>query len=346
MNNIVFLTGIIDYVNGLNLEPLSHASGIDAAEMLRLAVSGGENISFSETMSYFMQMLFSEVNDLLFLTRNMLIVALFSALLKVLSKSFSKNEVSEMGFYVNYVIVVALLMMSFSDCAGIMRGLAESVRSVMEASAPVIASVTAAAGGATTAYIFSPLLFGAAGIISDIVSGVLSPIILIAAVLHIANNISEKELLGKLCETVKKFLAWAMGGASVIFMGVLSVQGITAPILDNAAAKGAKFAVSAVPVVGGALSGAVDTVFYWANTTKSGILVVVIIIIVVTCAVPIIKTAAFVIVYKLTAAIIQPIADDRIVSVIDGMSGFASLMLAADVLIAVMVIFLSMVVLG
>lgn len=133
---------------------------------------------------------------------------------------------------------------------------------------------------------------------------------------------------------------------AIIFISILSLQRITTPILNNAITKSAKVAVNFVPVVGQALTGAVDAVLYWSGAVRGGVMAAVIILIIIMCGAPILKIIAFIFVYKMTAGIVQPICDERIVKAIDSAGTFAALILGVCVVISVMFIFMIMIVLS
>ena len=131
-----------------------------------------------------------------------------------------------------------------------------------------------------------------------------------------------------------------------LFASLLTFHRITAPIIDNTAIRAARYAVNAVPVVGQALSGAVDVAVLWSGAAKSAIMTTVIIVIVLICMPVIIKTAAFSIAYKITAAIIEPICDKRVVNAISAAGTLASLALAACALATAAFIFMVMIIIS
>lgn len=88
--------------------------------------------------------------------------------------------------------------------------------------------------------------------------------------------------------------------------------------MDGITAKTAKTVVSsAVPVVGKILGDAVDTVLGCGVVLKNAVGIVGVIIVVGICIIPIIKLAILLIAYKLLATVSQPIADNKIVSLLD-----------------------------
>jgi stage III sporulation protein AE len=64
------------------------------------------------------------------------------------------------------------------------------------------------------------------------------------------------------------------------------------------------------------------------------------------CAVPIIQLAAFTLVYKLTAGLIQPICDERIVKAVNAAGSLVGLMLGVCVLLSVTFVFSVIIVLS
>ena len=104
--------------------------------------------------------------------------------------------------------------------------------------------------------------------------------------------------------------------------------------------------MGAIPVVGGVLNGAIDSVMYFSDAVKSGALVTIILIIISICVVPTIKILAIVITYKLMAAVIQPISDPRIVKCIDSIGSYTAMLLGCVVLVMVMFIFSVMIILS
>jgi len=146
----------------------------------------------------------------------------------------------------------------------------------------------------------------------------------------------EKEMFTNLGELIRDFAKWALKGVVIIFLGVLSLQKISAPILNNLAVRAAKATAGAVPMVGGMLSGAMDTVILWGMAAKSGVLVALIITVTAACILPLTKILALFIVYRLTGAIVQPICDKRIAECIESIGDFCSLILSAGAIVSIM----------
>lgn len=122
-----------------------------------------------------------------------------------------------------------------------------------------------------------------------------------------------------------------------VFVGLLSLEGTLSSSVDGLTAKTAKAAVSNfIPVVGKVLGESIDTVIGCASILKNAVGIVGVIIIIGICTTPIIKLATLTIIYYLGAALCQPIADEKIVKLLEQMGGTFKVLLAITCSVAVM----------
>lgn len=92
------------------------------------------------------------------------------------------------------------------------------------------------------------------------------------------------------------------------------IEGGVTSGLDGVTLKAGKSIVSnAIPVVGGILGDAIDTVLGYSNIIKNAVGIVGIIVVMCICIQPILNLTALTITYYLGAALCQPIADEKIV---------------------------------
>jgi len=319
---------------------------LDLATLARQAISGELDLSPVHLADMLITGLAGEAAGLLSMLRHMVLLALLGAVFKELSASFRQKGVSELGFYVHFLLMLSVLLSSFSLCLGITQSLVGELCAFMLAAQPVLIGLVTASGNVAAAFAFAPLLLSAVNIIAFFIDRLLAPVITMAAVLQIVNCLSERAGLEKLSLLLQNGLRWALGLTATAFVAVLSIQRISAPAANTAVARTAKLAVNAIPVVGATLVNAVDTVAVWSGAVRSGVMIAVVLALVLLCAVPLLKLAAFALVYKLTAALLQPISDPRIGKAVDAAGSFAGLLLGAAAVVSVMFIFMIMLMLS
>lgn len=143
----------------------------------------------------------------------------------------------------------------------------------------------------------------------------------------------------KLSKFLKSSVVWVLGIVLTIFVGVVSLEGTLSSSVDGITAKTAKSAVSTIiPVVGKVLGDVVDSVLGCGIILKNAIGLIGVIIVIGICIIPIIKIATMCIMYSLASAVVQPIADDKIVKVLDEMGGVFKLLLGILCSLSVMLI--------
>ena len=137
----------------------------------------------------------------------------------------------------------------------------------------------------------------------------------------------------------KSSVVWVLGVVLTLFVGIVSLEGTLSSSVDGITAKTTKAAVSSfIPVVGKILGDAVDTVIGCSLILKNALGVVGAIVIIAICVKPIIKLVILMTMYYLGAALCQPIADGKIIKLLDQMGDTFKLLLGILCSVSVMLI--------
>lgn len=150
-------------------------------------------------------------------------------------------------------------------------------------------------------------------VVTTIVSNIIIPIVFMCTVINIITNISSHLNLQKIADMLKKGALWVVEIMMIVFTCVLSLEGTLTSSVDVVTSKTTKAVVSnAIPVVGKLLSDTVDSVIGGINITKNAVGFIGIIAILSIVISPFIKTLIMMIVFNLSSAIVESIADKRI----------------------------------
>ena len=137
---------------------------------------------------------------------------------------------------------------------------------------PVMAAALAAQGGTTGAAAIygGTLLFDS--VLTTAVSVLLIPLVYIYIALSVANSAFGNETLKELRTFVKWITVWALKIILYVFTGYIGITGVISGSTDAAALKAAKLAISGVvPVVGGIISDASETILVSAGLMKNAV---------------------------------------------------------------------------
>lgn len=314
--------------------------------LLRDVLLGDFDFTFSGLKEELMEAAFGEFRLQGKLLTQLLIVVLLSAILKQLSDSFQGKSVGEMGFYICYMVLVVVILSSFH---GISEGVVErmdGICGVFGAMVPIFLVLSASSGNVAQGALMGPAIMGGSAALTVAVSKIIVPAILLAISLELADHISEKPILGKFAELLRQCIGWGMKGAAMAFMLLISLQKIGGGALNGLAAKTAKIAVGAVPVVGNVMGGAVETAAAVAGTLRSGTLVTAAVFLLLLCIPLVIKLLVIMLVFKLTAAAAEFICEERLVECISAAGKYTGLLLGVVFLGEGMFLFSALLLLG
>lgn len=155
----------------------------------------------------------------------------------------------------------------------------------------------------------------------------LIPFVQVYIVVKVMNNLSEEEYLSKFAELCETIISWILKTFLAGVVGLNIVQGLLSPAIDSLKRSVVGKSAEAIPVVGDAIGGVTEVVLATAVVIKNGIGVVGAVICVGICLIPIVQMGVVTFLYKLIAAMIQPVSDKRIVGCISSIADGSQMLL-------------------
>ncbi len=319
---------------------------IGFSDLLAEILSGEFEFTLSDWKEWILEGVIGELRVQGRLLAQLVLIVLLSAILKQCSDSFRGKTVGEMGFYVCYMVLIVVILNSFYNISeGVverMSGLCEVFRAMI----PLFLCLSAASGNfLQTAWMGTTLLGGSAAL-SVAISHVLIPGILLAIALELTDHISEKPILGQFAALLRQCISWGMKGAAILFMFLLSLQKIGGSALSGLPAKTARIAVGSVPVVGDVLSGAVETAAVALGALRGGTLIAAAVLLLLLCLPLLIKLFVIMLVFRLTAAAVEFICEERLVECVAAAGEYTGLLLGVVFLGEGMFLFSALLLLG
>ncbi|MDV4152169.1 stage III sporulation protein AE [Clostridium sp. AL.422] len=309
------LNSLYNYINNMKSD-VEIINDLDPVEYIKGYINNGEgNLSLKTLGNAITSFLFKEVKTVLSLSISIIVIAILCSLIKNLQSAFSNEGISNIAFFACYSILIIILSKSFLLSINIAIDIIKELSNFMAAILPVLVMILGSIGGFTQAATMDPIIMGATILIPRIYTTIIIPLILITFVLEFTNNISTEYKIGNLCKLTKQITIWIQGIILTIFIGLLTVRGIASSTIDAVTLKTAKFAIdNFIPIVGKAFSDAIASVAGYSLIIKNAVSSIGLIIIILMMLYPIIKLILIAFVYKLTAAVIEPISDKRITS--------------------------------
>lgn len=329
--------GINSFIENANKYTGEFFEGIDINSMLNSAIKG--KIDNKTIYKKIINLLGKEVKTGIKSLVSILIIIVIHSILKSISENLQNYNVSKMIYYVQYIAIVTVIMNNFSNVITMVKETATNLVGFMNSLVPILVSLMLYTGSITTSSILEPAILFMINFIGNIIQSFLIPAVLIAATLSIVSKIGDKVQIDKISKTFNSGIIWILGVILTTFVGVISLEGTLSSSIDGITAKTAKAIVSSsIPIVGKILGDAVDTVLGCGIILKNAIGVIGVVIIIGICIMPIIKIAILTISYKILASISEPIADTKIIKLLEQIGDIFKVLLAILCSISVMVI--------
>lgn len=232
---------------------------IDMEEVLKSAISG--NINTKNMYSSILKLLGSEIASSVTIIGGILAIIVIHAILKNIAENIGNNTISQVAYYVEYILIVTLVMTSFTNVIDMVKNTITNLVGYINILIPLLLALVMTTGTAVTASVIQPIILGIIVFIGNGITLYFLPILLIATVLGVVSNLSDKIQIGKLSKMLKSSIVWVLGFVLTMFVSILSLEGTLTSSVDGLTIKGLKTASSTfIPVVGKVLGDSVDTV--------------------------------------------------------------------------------------
>lgn len=292
---------------------------VDFRQMAEQGAAGNSLLSVRTFIQMAGTAFFQELMEQKELWIHVLILTVAAAVLLHFADVFQNRSVSQISFCMIYMMLFLLLLTSFQGSFSIARQVLTAMRSFMTVLAPayfLAMTLTAYIQSAGVYYEFTLLLITA---VQWILEHAVLPCIEIYLLLILVNHLSKEKRLEKLAELLAMFSGWCLKGMLAGVCGFHMVQGLITPAADSFRNLSVSRGIELIPGAGDAGSSAVDLVLGSAMLIKNGIGAAALVILLLLCLIPLAKLGVIMLVYYLLAAVLQPVADERITDCMMGM---------------------------
>lgn len=248
---------------------------------------------------------------------HMLMIALIAAVFSNFSKVFQSRQLSEISFYALYLLMIALALNTFSAVTKWVESGIETLTSFMGVFCPLYFAAVAVAKGSMTAVAFYQLVLFLIYLVELLISSILLPAIHIYMLVRVLNDLSLEGYLTKFAELIELCVSWSLKTLLACVVGINVIQGMISPAIDSVKRSILTRGAEAIPGVGDALGGMAEVAVGTAVLVKNGIGMTGALICVSLCLVPLIQVVCVALLYKLAAAVIQPVSDPRITGCVE-----------------------------
>lgn len=329
--------GISDFIITSKKYTKGALDGIDLNNVFEDAITG--KIGNTNFFNKLLNILGKETKTAVSNIGIIMIVIIIHSILVTISDGLGNKSVSQIAYFAEYIIIITLVLNNFSDIINMTKESITNLVGFSNSLIPLLLTLMLTTGAIVSAGVIKPILLLLINFIGNFIVDFILPLTIIGTTLGIVSKISNKVRIDKISKFMKSAGVWILGIIMTLFVTVLSLEGSITETVDGVTAKTTKAAVSTViPVVGKILGDATDAVIGCAGILKNAVGFVGIIVIIGICALPIIKLALLSFTYYIASCVCQPIADEKIIGLLDSIGDTFKILLAIIFCVAVMLI--------
>ncbi|NLM11347.1 MAG: stage III sporulation protein AE [Clostridiaceae bacterium] len=281
-------------------------------QLMQELVSGNIQGSVETLPQKILNIFFAEVRNNFSLIIKLILIVFLSAFIKNLQGSFKESAVGELAYFACYTAVVTMLALGFHSVLGYAGEVLDTIDSITGFAIPSLLALLISSGNIVSGSTLQPLLLFAIQATVKVFRNVFLPLCLMSGILYIVSGLSEKIKISGMASLLRQIVTWGLGGILALFGSLIAIQGVTGAIIDGATVKTAKTAINTfIPVAGKYMADAADTIINCALVIKNTAGVVTMIVTLITCCIPIVKMFVIVLMYRFTAALVEPFAEER-----------------------------------
>lgn len=312
-------------------------SDMEVGEILNSAITG--KVENEKIIRNIWKLFGKEIVNSIASIGSIIVIIIVHSIIKSISDGLENKSISQITYYVQYILIVTLIMTSFSEVLQMVKESIQNLVGFMNILIPLLITLMVTTGSIASASMLQPILLFIITLIGNFIKDVIIPIVLVSTALGIISKISDRLQIDKLSKFFKSSVVWVLGVVLTLFVGIVSLEGTLSSSVDGITAKTTKAAVSSfIPVVGKILGDAVDTVIGCSSILKNALGIVGVVVIIAICVKPIIKLVILMTMYYLGASLCQPIADGKIIKLLDQMGDTFKLLLGILCSVSVMLI--------
>lgn len=307
-------------------------------ELVEGLISGDVDLTFDLLKEFVTDQFFYELDTSRSGLIHILLLVIIAAVFSNFSKMFKSTQVSEISFFMLYMMLITITLTNFRILAEAVTANLGRLLEFMKLLGPVYFLAVGISTGSSTSITFYQVVLLLIFLVEMLILNFLVPLAQLYLIMRILGEMSPELPLTKFSELLETIIGWSLKTLMAGIIGLNLIQGLISPAIDTVKRSFLTKTGEALPIVGDVIGGTTEIVLGTAVLIKNGIGVAGMVLCFVICLAPLLQMAITTLLYQLVAALIQPISDKRMVNCVSSMADSSKVLL--KILSTTMVLFL------
>ncbi len=335
------------FLKSLDAEQREALSISSVSRALLDAINGGSKNFFNSFFEVLLKALGQYFIGLLPALLTIFVVCLLKSMLSGMTSDFLDNSTTDVVHVVCYSVVVVVLITGITSAVQTVVDTMDGLAKFSDAVFPLLLTTLSALGGATGVATYQPLMAALTSGVMSIVTKIIVPAFIACVIFSVVGNMSDVVKLTKLPKLFRSGATWLIGIVFGLYCAFLTAGGISGGVADKLSYNAAKFALSSyVPILGGYLSDGFDLVTASLVLVKNALGYTSSLILAAVVLFPLLKLVAYNLCLRLTAALVEPIGDERVSKLLSSVADSLNLLVTALAGVGFMFFVLLMLIIG
>lgn len=311
-------------------------------DKLNKIISGEFSEGYDSIWSAIFGLIFEDILSFIPIVSMVIAIAVVFSLVSASRPKFKSKSIGDVIHFVCYGAIIILLTTTVMSLLTMTSNTIISIKNQMDIAFPILLTMLTAIGGVVSVGVYQPAVALLSGTILNVFTSILMPLFIFSFVFNLLSNLTTSVKFDKFSSFFSSIFKWLLGAVFTIFLGFVSIQGITAGSYDGISIKTAKYAIkNSIPMLGGYLSDGLNLILASSVLIKNAVGASGLLLLLATIVVPLVKLIVFMFALKLTSAILEPISDSRICNFISGVSKTLTMLIVIILGVAFMYVILA-----
>ncbi|HIQ98004.1 MAG TPA: stage III sporulation protein AE [Candidatus Limivivens merdigallinarum] len=315
--------------------------GLSFSEMVGKLVKGEMPLGQETVKQLAVELFFGEAARQKDTAVRILLLLIGAGLFSTFAAFFEKSEIQNVTFFMIYLALFAILTAAFYQLSTLAEETIGKLLSFMKLLMPSYLMVSVFSGNSISGMAFYELILGILFLVQWIYKNALLPGANLYFLLVLLNHLSGEDYLSKLAGLLKDLVEWALKSFSAAVLGIQAIQGLILPAVDGMKNTLLYKTGESIPVLGNLFGGVSEVVMGAGVLIKNGVGTAGLILLLLLCLAPAARLFLAGCMYRLLAAVAQPVTDKRLTDCLEGI-GQGTLLLLKIVLGTGLLFFVSM----
>ena len=313
---------------------------ISFGELMKGFLSGDSTVDVSRIWSWVVSHCFETVRQNKAYLAQMLILLLAFVMLQGISGIFADSFLSDISFLAVYFLFLYNALRIFASMQQIVYSCMDRIAEFTLLVQPVFCMAMIFSTGVNSASLTYEMLLLVLYLVQNLLQKLLLPLVFVFLITQFANYAWKEEHFSSLAKLLEGGIGLAQKLLVTFILGLNLIQGMVAPAVDQLKKTATVRTIGVIPGLGGAMNAVSEMLFGAGLLIKNCVGATVIVVLILLCAKPLLEISVLALIYRVLAALAQPVTDKRISGVLDALAR-AGMLYVKLAVTAVLLLFLT-----